>query len=330
MNRLKNIDILKCIGLFCIILAHVSPPKILFQIRNFDVVLMIMVSALLFFYRYESSKENYKKYLCKRIKRLILPTWTFLIIFFTFMILFNHKFSTQKVISSFLLHDGIGYVWVIRVYLIVACLLPFLYKLYNLSDMKKVIIINITIYLIYEVLCYFKVFNYNIFLKDIIAYIIPCITIITVTYFIKNSNNKRVLNFAIVNLLIFIFIGVKIYIETETIQDTNYMKYPFRLYYLSYAFGISAILILILRNNSIVDFLHTKLIIFISKSSLWIYLWHILFLYIFKYSNLNLSWIVKYIIIVICSMAVVYVQNKIINKLEKTNINKEILDIFKG
>lgn len=72
MNRLKNIDLLKCIGLFCIILAHVSPPKILFQIRNFDVVLMIIVSSFLFFYK--NNNQNYKSYLYKRFKRLIIPT----------------------------------------------------------------------------------------------------------------------------------------------------------------------------------------------------------------------------------------------------------------
>lgn len=246
------------------------------------------------------------------------------------MIIINHKFPIKKVISSFLLHDGIGYVWIIRIYLIVACILPIILKIYNLIDIKKIIITNIVIYLVYEILCHFKVFNYNILLKDIVAYIIPCITIITATYFIKNSNNKRVFNFAIINLLLFIFIGVAIYVETGSIQDTNYMKYPFRLYYLSYAFGISAILILILRNNFIVDFAHTKFIIFVSKSSLWIYLWHILFLYILKYSNLNLNWIIKYIIITTSSIIIVFIQNKIIKKLEKTSINKEILDIFKG
>lgn len=49
MKRLKNIDVLKFIGLFCIILAHGFPPNIIFQIRNFDVVLMIMISTYLYF-----------------------------------------------------------------------------------------------------------------------------------------------------------------------------------------------------------------------------------------------------------------------------------------
>ena len=47
MKRKTNIDILKVVGLFCIILAHVNPNKYIFQLRNFDVVLMILISSYL-------------------------------------------------------------------------------------------------------------------------------------------------------------------------------------------------------------------------------------------------------------------------------------------
>ena len=48
-KRLLNIDILKFIGIICIIIAHTNPPKIIFQIRNFDVILMCIISIFLFF-----------------------------------------------------------------------------------------------------------------------------------------------------------------------------------------------------------------------------------------------------------------------------------------
>ena len=41
------IDFLKLLGLFCIILAHVNPPAIIMQIRNFDVPLMVILSGFL-------------------------------------------------------------------------------------------------------------------------------------------------------------------------------------------------------------------------------------------------------------------------------------------
>lgn len=49
MNRYLYIDKLKTLGLLLIFLAHVSPPEFLFQLRNFDVILMIIVSCILFF-----------------------------------------------------------------------------------------------------------------------------------------------------------------------------------------------------------------------------------------------------------------------------------------
>lgn len=36
MKRKQYIDILKVIGLLGIILAHVTPPAVVFQLRNFD------------------------------------------------------------------------------------------------------------------------------------------------------------------------------------------------------------------------------------------------------------------------------------------------------
>ena len=46
-KRRIDIDILKTIGILMVILAHVNPPNIIFQLRNFDVVLLIIVSSYL-------------------------------------------------------------------------------------------------------------------------------------------------------------------------------------------------------------------------------------------------------------------------------------------
>lgn len=79
MKREKYIDVLKVIGLLGIILAHVQPPEVLFQLRNFDVVLMILVSAYLGLQSKKS--EKLISYLIKRFKRLVIPTWIFISFF---------------------------------------------------------------------------------------------------------------------------------------------------------------------------------------------------------------------------------------------------------
>ena len=80
-QRNITIDILKVIGIICIILAHVCESKIIFQLRSFDVPLMIICSAYLY-KEQEKLDKTYLKKLAKRIIRLVAPVWIFFTIFF--------------------------------------------------------------------------------------------------------------------------------------------------------------------------------------------------------------------------------------------------------
>ena len=326
MERKKNIDILRVIGLLCIILAHVvADDGIIFQIRNFDVVLMIIISSYLFIIKYHGKSKFDLQYLIKRVKRLLLPTWIFLLIFFGILAGFIH-YEIKTIISTFVLHEGIGYVWIIIIYLIVAILLPLIVPL--LKKNKRNTFYILVLYFIYEILASMNFFNINILFEDVIAYVFPIMLIVVVTYWIMNNNNRNVVVFSLLNLVICMLCFLIIYKVTGQVENTNYMKYPFRIYYLSYGFFASGILIVFFRNNRITNFMHNKLIEFISKSSLWIYLWHIFFLVITNYFNFN--WMIRYIIILIFSILVTYMQNKIIDILEKSKINKNLLNIFRG
>lgn len=167
-------------------------------------------------------------------------------------------------------------------------------------------------------------------MSDIIAYIIPIVLIITVTFWIMNSKTKKIAIFSLINFLIFLTCLFIIYKKTGKFENTNYMKYPFRIYYLSYAFFVSSLLIIIFRNQKITNLLYNNMIQFISKSSLWIYLWHILFIIIFNNVCVSLNWYIKYFCILILSIFVTCIQNEIMDILEKHNINREFINIFRG
>ena len=119
-HRDTRLDILRGVGLLCIILAHVGPPVLVMQLRNFDVPLMVLVSGASFSLS-RTQKQDYNRYLYSRFLRLVIPTWLFLAFFFgvTFFASFlanrQFPFSVEEVLSSFALMSGIGYVWVIRV-----------------------------------------------------------------------------------------------------------------------------------------------------------------------------------------------------------------------
>lgn len=332
IKREKKYDILKSIGIFCIILAHVNPPSILFQLRNFDVVLMMMISASLFFNKYNDyfNVREYIVYIKKRFKRLVIPTWIFLTFYFFIIYIIDRNYlSLNKLLSTYTLHGGIGYVWIIRIYLIETVLLPFIYYLIKRIKLKYVIVLIGILYVIYEVLCHLNLFNYSIILNDYVAYMFPTTLIILITYIVNKviyvkGNFKKQILISIICLIIFCLLCMYYYKTTGSFHTTNYRKYPFRLYYLSYAISMSTLLFCFVSLITTKQIIFNKFISFIGKSSLWIYLWHILFIKIF--SLIEINWFINYLLIIICSFITTLIQNRIIDYMEQKG--KKRLSIF--
>ena len=134
-NNLQNsrdisIDLLRTIGILFIFLAHVDVPFVIGQVINFNVILLVVISG----YVYREAKD-YKKYIYKRIKRLVLPAWLFLTFFFLGLFLVEKILKIEvgglninTIISSYTFWWGIGFVWIIRIYLGVAILGPIFLK----------------------------------------------------------------------------------------------------------------------------------------------------------------------------------------------------------
>lgn len=155
--RDTRIDILRFIGLAMIIFAHVDPPALLFQLRNFDVPLMVLVSGMSFFLSY-TPHVSYSDYVWQRVRRLVFPVWVFLTLYFLAQYVLmpdapDLNFGT--VFGSYALMNGIGYVWVIRVFLLIALLSPFLYRVNkSVKEDKKYFLMLGCLYLLYETLRY--------------------------------------------------------------------------------------------------------------------------------------------------------------------------------
>lgn len=133
-KRELSIDLLRFWGLSLIILAHVQPPELLFQLRSFDVPLMLFVSGLAFSGR---NPDFSRSFFWNRIKRLLIPVYIFLTIYFILVFSakalgINFGVTSHMVVDSYMLMEGIGFVWVIRVFLLVGLLTPILL----LADIK--------------------------------------------------------------------------------------------------------------------------------------------------------------------------------------------------
>lgn len=137
-NRDLSLDLLRAVGLICIILAHVNPPELLFQLRTFDVVMMVAVSTIS--YTEYSKPRPYGEYLWSRIKRLLFPTWQFIIligaVFFLLSLITNTPtpFTWKRLLTGMFTLSSVGYLWVIRVFIYNALINPFVKSINKFND----------------------------------------------------------------------------------------------------------------------------------------------------------------------------------------------------
>lgn len=323
-NYEQRIDILKALGTVLIIVAHTITSTFINQLRIFDVPLLIIISGILAVNSYKKEK-NYFSYLKKRIIRLVIPTYLFFTFFFlgtyigSQILNVDFPFSTIQLRNTYLLLDGIGYVWIIRVYLLTAIVTPLLLMIKEKLKISMQIIILLLIYIIYEIL-FWKVGNVNIILTYIIYYVIPYSILIWLGINIKD-NKKSVKNTAIFSTIIFVITFIIMMVSNNgNVALISDFKYPPRIYFLSYSVAMSMILILIVNKIKIKeDNILLKSITFISRHSMWIYLWHVLFVFIAEWTKMQD--LIKFIFVLVMSIVCTIIQNKLIDAFFKNKKN---------
>ncbi|MBR3969086.1 MAG: acyltransferase [Clostridia bacterium] len=317
-QHIYYIDFLKFIGLVLIIFAHINAPGWALAIRTFDVPLMVIVSSFLAsksYAKYENQGKFPIQYLIHRIKRLAVPTWIFLLLYFSLHFLFTKElFSLKYYISSFCLtRYGIGYVWVILIYIYSAILIP-LFNKFKLSS--KFIISILAIYILYETTCFLKLGENNILIDTIFYYIIPygCLTFLGYNY---DSFSKKVIHILLItSFALFIILAFIMWYIHGSPQSPSIAKYPPQLYYLSYGIFVSFLLLQFCKRYNLKIY-KSKLVNYISRHSLWIYLWHIITLKLYKILNLPQIWYIEFVIILVSSLFITFVVNKLLDLIEK-------------
>ena len=127
-----RLDVLRLLGVLIIMLAHAGPPAWLDQLRNFGTPLLIIASALTYSALYDSGKLTGStwRFWSKRSAALLVPVWSYLTVFFAlFYVAARIKgvafpFSVDSVVESYRFARGIGFVWIVKVYLLLALLTP--------------------------------------------------------------------------------------------------------------------------------------------------------------------------------------------------------------
>ncbi len=334
-------DSLRFFGISCIILAHMSAPKLIFQIRNFDVPLMVLISGISFAQFSSNSYSSYGKYLYSRFTRLILPTWLFLIFYNAADFIAGNELPGVKNLAlqfSLIGGSNIG-LWIIRIFFSMALITPFLYRLNDKFKKERTFyIFIISTYLLYEISFYFS----KLVLEKQALTVLNIVVYFTVTYGLILLYGLRITSLEKTTLRkhmiiigsAFAFCLVILFFEYDKFVATQIFKYPPRLYYLSYALFISISLYYLFRYKNI-TITNYKLIQFIGRSTLWIYLWHWFIIKVYHYIKIDTNFIIKYFLIYSVTVILVYLQTKLIFFLtDKLHVNKNkkqfIIKVFTG
>ena len=318
MNRIKSIDFLKWIGLTGIILAHVGPPEWIMMLRNFDVPLMVILSGVLAqhsFNRFSKDGKSVKGFFIHRAKRLVIPAWIFLVIYFGICFVLGEpgREISYYFYSFCFTRYGIGYVWIILIYLYGMILTP---AIDNNKPSTKTIVFVLGIYCLYESAYFLGIGTENKFVDSTFYYIVPYGVITYIGYYYKTMAKSVKNLICALSWLFFILSASYYYIQHGGVQLVSIAKYPPRLYYLSYGLAWSSMLLWIseerdakIYNNAFVEF--------VGSHTMWIYLWHILALKFYTTFHLPEVWFLKFAIVYTGSILFTLLVNEVLDFIEK-------------
>lgn len=304
------IDFLRGLGLLLLLIAHTSPPDWLFIFRTFDVPLMVFVSS----YCYKPLRSNtidqsgrgYLKYSEARFKRIYIPVFIFLTIYFLLFKIYTYvteavMFSLPTVIGSYLLFNipSIGYVWIMRVFLIMALFIPFFYS--RFAKLKCIAFLFLITFLIaiqfflIQLAGLIKIEILNFIYSEYVLYLIGYLPIVLLGININNYSKKEIF-IIIITLITELFITFSIF----GIRQPQTYKYPPSLIYILYGLIASSCLWIfkpLLFNLSKLSFW-----VYLSKNSMWLYLWHILAVNIFV-ANIKIpNYLLRYGLVLISTI----------------------------
>lgn len=350
--RNHKLDLLRFIGLVLIMLAHVEPPRTILNLRSFDVPLMIVLSGITFGLSYK--EEPYLKYLIKRIKRLVFPVWIFLTLYFPLLYLIDpaaDSLSQEAILKSYFLMGGIGYVWIIRVFLMVALVAPLLYLFHRRIESNSAFLIYLlAIYVGYEWSRYlFTLYLANATpdiphffqnLVNLIGFLLVPYSFYLVPYSLLFAFGLRLPHistrgkYRLLWLLSACLIGFAVvrFAQSGRIFPSQMFKMIPSNYYLTYGIAATTFLVIkgdviwqILTKNTLIE----KTILFVAKNSLWIYLLHIPIVKVID-TNFALEYAIAFFLSV-CLMALqAYLVNQICLQISHRGLKKNLKILLTG
>jgi fucose 4-O-acetylase-like acetyltransferase len=319
--RDEAIDLLRAIGLVLVMLAHVSPPAWLFQLRNFDVPLMVIAAGMSF--ALSSPVTRWGTYVWKRFKRLVIPVWVFLAAYFLVLHALHatNAPDTHTMLSSFFLGSGIGFVWVIRVFLLVALVAPLIARMdASLPDNRQWLLAWIGFYASCTALLWLitpLIAGSAVARIELIThYLLPYAAVFWLGLRFSRLPDNTLLAIALGSTALFAGLALWHASLDGSFVQTQEFKYPPALYYLSFALALAIPTWFAARPLSRYIAAQPRLhalVAFIGQNSIWIYLWHIPVVLAFDDSN-TVPWYLVLPASLLWSVTITGLQVRLVNR----------------
>ncbi len=323
--RDRRLDLMRFFGILVVIIAHAHPPEWLFQLRNFGTPLLVAASALTYATIYQSRPLHALPFLRKRLAKLILPAWGFLTFFFALFACIAvvtgqaFPFPAKKIVTSYAFYSGIGYVWIFKVYIALALITPAAIAISKRHPGRAGYFATlVAVYAAYEVALPWVPADVLADRTSIIhAFVLtlpPYMLLFLYGLKMRSFTDRQLLAIGGTALTVFLaasWLMARGGAEAFAIQD---YKYPPRAYYLVY--GFAAIHFIYLACRHLGRLASARPVAWVAENSLWIYLWHILAIYIWRTLDLpteeKLRWFIPDLLFLLgFGIALTYLQGRV-------------------
>ncbi len=210
----------------------------------------------------------------------------------------------------------IGYVWIMRVFLMAAIIIVPLERFLRKVNFCKTMLILVGIVLFQSIIILgekYVLTNINIFTKyvfdEILPYVVGYTPLLILGLKIRNFSKQQINILLVINLFVIIILA-----QTLDSIDVNNYKYPPQSLYILYGLFASALL---WRIRPWLGFIRpNKFIEYLSVNSMWIYLWHIIPCYIVsRWANIPNAWFGRFLFVLVIALFLERLYKKIINLL---------------
>jgi hypothetical protein len=243
------------------------------------------------------------------------------------------NYSAEKIAGTFMLrlNPSIGYVWIIRVFLIVMLVTPLLIKMDKALKNDWVCLGAIAAVLAAQHLLvgWLKPMKPGWFIQDWVLYICGYSAVFMWGLRARKASPAASCVALLMLAAVLCFCGYGMYEEHGTLMKLQATKYPPQLYFLVWGMFISGILWFTRKWwTKVMD---NRLFTFIGQNTIWIYLWHIPFVNIVVKGPFD-AWhpLWKYIFVYVAALCIYALQYKIVGMVRKRWPNNVITKYFVG